>query len=79
MHHADAGCRAALQTVGNNVTVHTVTFEHVELTPFRESSLPAYGCFVYRGDNRTTPSVSLPKGNDAADFSEIASSFGRRR
>ncbi|MFU0777590.1 MAG: hypothetical protein ACFWT4_05135 [Citrobacter braakii] len=59
------------RTVGNNVTTfYTFTFEHVELTPFRNHLFIRLAT-VYRGDNQTTFTFGFfTKGNDAADFSQ---------
>ena len=59
------------RTVGNHVTTfYTFTFEHVQLTPFRNHLFVRFAT-VYRGDNQTTfPFGFFTEGNDAADFSQ---------
>src|SRR5690606_25359506 len=59
------------RTVGNHVTTfYAFTFEHVELTPFR-NHLFVWLATVYRGDNQTTfPFGLFTEGNNTADFSQ---------
>src|SRR5690606_29963647 len=59
------------RTIRNHITTfYTFTFEHVELTPFRDHLFVRLAA-INRGDNQTTfPFGFFTEGNDTADFSQ---------